>query len=294
MVVMGLILGLLLPLVLGSRDALRGDQRRTGVNQALRIPAEIIGNDIRMAGERFARLSNTGLQPVEIIAGGSGAPDQIILRRNLSDDVLPVCESVTGTQNSIRVYRDSTWLANTTSPSYPECGPVIDPDGWPRNLRSVQDLADDTTSDGILRGFLFNPAAGSGQFFNFSITSSPDPSSGQILRQGSGPTWAGYPLENRPRIYILEERRYRLEDGFIELVVNGRDDEPLRVAADVSELRFQYVLDDGQVTGIMPADMGWRNIRSVEVLITGEQAEGADQTERTLAYRFFPRNVLSR
>jgi len=294
MVVMGLILGLLLPLVLGSRDALRGDEGRTGVNQTLRIPAEIIGNDIRMAGERFARLSNTGLQPVQIIPGGGGVPDEIILRRNLSDDVLPVCESVSGTQNSIKMFRDSTWLANTVNPSYPECGPVVDPDGWPRNLRSVQDLADETTTDGILRGFIFDPAAGSGQFFDFSIASSPDPASGQILRQGSSPTWASYPLENRPRIYILEERRYSLENGYVQLVVNGRGDDPLRVATGVTELRFRYVLDDGQVTGVMPADMGWRNISSVEVLITSERAEGTDVTERTLAHRYFPRNVLSR
>ncbi len=294
MVVMGVIMGLLLPLVLGSRDALRGDQRRTGVNQALRIPSEIIGNDIRMAGERFARLGNTGLQPVQIVPGGTGASDEIILRRNRSDEVLPVCETVQGSQNSFRIYRQQGWLNSPQGAPYPECGPVMDPDGWPRNLRAVHDLAAATTTDGVLRGFLYNPSAGTGQFFDFRVRTPPTVTSGQILREGTPFAWDGYPLANRPRVYILEERRYRLRDGFVELIVNGRDQDPLRVAAGIEDLRFRYVLDDDQVTSIMPEGMGWRNIRSVEVLMTASYAEGADVTERTLAYRYFPRNILSR
>lgn len=294
MTVMGLILGLILPLVLGSRDALRGDQRRTGVNQALRIPAEIIGNDIRMAGERFARLGSTGLQPVQIVPGGTTGTDEIILRRNRSDEVLPVCETVQGSQNSFRVFRQQGWLNSPQGQPYPECGPVMDPDGWPRNLRAVHDLAAATTPDGVLRGFLYNPAAGTGQFFDFRVRTPPTVTSGQILREGTPFTWDGYPLANRPRVYILEERRYRLNDGFVELVVNGRDGEPLRVASGISDLRFRYVLDNGQVTSTMPTGMGWRNIRSVEVEMTAEHTDGADRTERTLSYRYFPRNILSR
>jgi prepilin-type N-terminal cleavage/methylation domain-containing protein len=295
MAVMGIIGSLLIPLVLTSRQAVQADQIRVGVNQQLRSASDLLGADIRTAGERFPSRAALQLQPIEIVKGSGDDPDEIILRRNLWEGTLPLCQAtLAGSTQNVVVSApdppDATWNA------FPEClQPYLG--GWPRNVSEIRDLANEIGEGGVLRGYLWNQSlndgAGNGEFFNFEIPSSSGDNN-EIRRVGGGGWQFTHERVDQPRIYILEERRYRLRDDVLELVINGSTDSALRAVSGITALTAQYILDDDSVVDVLPADTSWRNIRGVSVRLTSSEERGREGTERTLASTFFPRNILSR
>ncbi len=300
MAVMGIIAALLVPLLLGARQSLEADQLRVGVNQQLRSASDLVGADIRTAGERFPNRSALQLQPIEIVKGTNGLPDQIVLRRNLWEGTLPLCQNnLSGNSQNVTVAAppnpNSSWNA------YPECIQPYLQNDFPRNLAEVRDLADEIGEDGVLRGYIWNPAlndgAGAGEFFSFEVPAGTGQGQGQNrqLRRVGGGSWQHTHLRVEfPRIYILEERRYRLSGEVLELVINGDEDGALRAVAGITGMVAQYVLDDDSVVDVLPSDASWRNIRGVTVTFTSAEEQGREATDRTLASTFFPRNVLSR
>jgi type IV pilus assembly protein PilW len=278
-------LGLLLPLMMSNRRVVQLDQTRTAVNQNLRSATDLIGADIRTAGERLSQGSGPQLPALLIVSGAGGAPDELILRRNLSDIVLPVCETLTGNQNNITVVRRHNWpqIGN-----YPECLELdTDGDGWSDNLQAWRDYA----AGGTVVGYIFNPVTGRGQFFEFEVR---DNSRRMIHKVAPSAHWDRYNLEDRARIYILEERRYRLADGALTLIINGDEAGAARIAADITDLQARYVMADGSLQDTLPAGSSWRDVRSLEITLTTRSTLQRETVERTLTSRFFPRNVLSR
>lgn len=292
--VMGVIGALLMPLMLTARGMVASDQLRTATNQNIRASADLIGSDIRMAGERFPSGGSLSLSPVQIIPGGS-SPDQIVLRRNLWEGTLPVCEQPLNSSdqyiNVVRLAADAFWTGPWGA-THPECGQPIDANGWPMNLAAVKALADTTTATGVLRGYVLDPATGVGEFIDFTVPANAH-TSGLIQLAGMNLT-NSYDIDNRPLIYILEERHYRVNGDILELILNGNTAAPLAVASGISDLAASYVLNDGTVTQTFPSGTTWRSIASVEITITGVQSAGPDSVQRTLTSRFFPRNALSR
>jgi prepilin-type N-terminal cleavage/methylation domain-containing protein len=295
MVATGVVMALLTPMILSSRGMVRADHLRTTVNQSLRGGADLIGSDIRIAGERFPRGAALQLPPIDIVRGTAGAPDELVLRRNLWEGTLPVCESLAqGTTTlPIRVVRDAAWLTTPPGDEYPECGQPVGTDGWPVSLGQIRALADSIGVAGTLRGYLFDPASGAGEFITFEVRNNAN-TTGQIHRTVGSAYQNAYPLENRPRIYVLEERRYRLRSDVLELVINDDTTAPLRAAADVVDLQVRYVLDDGTTADSLAGGATWRSIRSVELTLATRVTRGPDAMERSLTSRFFPRNILSR
>ena len=121
--------GAALSLALSSRGVFEQDQQRTAVNQNLRSGIDLLGIDLRQAGERMP-----GNAPaIEIVNGASSGPDQLIVRRNLLDYVLPVCKDInSGTA------RDQAFVAKKGGGTVPPgCSPVPDSDGdgWPAYAR---------------------------------------------------------------------------------------------------------------------------------------------------------------
>lgn len=295
--VLGVVLGLLVPLLMGNRRAVQLDQARTAVNQNLRSATDIIGADIRTAGERFGQGGGPQLPAIAIVSREQ-APDELILRRNLHDVVLPVCETLRGNQNSIVV----AWHVNrggqiTPSPGgninphdFPECIMVdSDNDGWPDNLQAWRQLQQQ--AGGPVRAYIYNPVTRRGQFFEFEVR---DRSRFQIHKVAPSAHWDTYELEHRSRIYLLEERRYRVRDGVLELVLNGDEAGALRITADVADFQARYVLADGSLHAALPQGSTWRDVRSVEITVTTRSTLQRETVERSLTSRFFPRNVLSR
>jgi hypothetical protein len=86
------ILGISLGMITEQRRWVLGDQTRASANDNLRLASDLIGQDIKQAGERLE--SNSQLSGISIIAGTSGAPSTLILQRQLLQETLPVCQSI--------------------------------------------------------------------------------------------------------------------------------------------------------------------------------------------------------
>ncbi len=284
--VLGVVLALITPLLVSARNMVDADQLRTATNQGVRAASDIIGTDIRMAGERFPLSSSLPLPPIEIIPGGAN-PDDINLRRNLWEATFPICEDVATANTTVRVVQPDTWAQSAT---YPECLQPVNGAGWPVNLADVRNLANTIGQAGVLRGYIFDPPNNRGEFFDLRVEDNADAT--HRITKVSGNFQFPYALVNRPRIYILEERHYRISASTLELLIN--EGAPLRVAAGLINLRTQYVMSDGTVTTAIPVGMTWRDIRSVELTVTSRTTEGPNQVDRSLTTRYFPRNVLSR
>lgn len=291
--VMGVVMALLSPMVLSSRKTVQSDQLRTAVNQSLRGGSDMIGADIRTAGERFPPgAQSLALPPIVIEEGDDDTPDQLILRRNLWEGTLAVCQDVTAGTAPTRILVIDENLVQVDEDAYAECGQPINDDGWPENLAQLKALADSIGEGGVLFGYIFNPAIAAGEFIRFKVPDDAD-STGEVERaEAPIPVHAqGYPLGSGSRIYVLEERRYRVgDDDILELLIN---DAPPRLpaVADVVDLRARYVLADGSTATTVGS---WRDIRAVELTLKTNTSRGPEQVERELTSRFFPRNILSR
>jgi Tfp pilus assembly protein PilW len=138
-----------LSLALSARGVFEQDQQRTTINQNLRSGVDLLGIDVRQAGERLP-----GNAPaIEIINGASNAPDELLVRRNLLDFVLPVCKNVNSTSAA-----DAVFIAKKGGGSVPPgCSPVPDAnaDGWPDNLGAWRDYR--LTHGGSVLAFIYNP-----------------------------------------------------------------------------------------------------------------------------------------
>jgi hypothetical protein len=93
------ILGISLGMLSEQRRWVLGDRTRVTANDNLRLASDLIGQDIKQAGERLE--ANTQLPGVSIIPGTLGAPSTLILQRQLLSETLPVCQSINaGSTNS--------------------------------------------------------------------------------------------------------------------------------------------------------------------------------------------------
>jgi hypothetical protein len=93
------VLSVAIGLMVEQRRQFLGDRTRAGVNDNLRISADLIGIDIKQAGERLE--SDTELPGLSIIPGTpTTAPDRLVLQRQLLTEKLPVCQNIiAGTGN---------------------------------------------------------------------------------------------------------------------------------------------------------------------------------------------------
>ena len=105
-----------LSLSLSSRDLYLADNARTTLNQSLRAATELLSTDLRQAGERLP----DDFPAIIIENGDAGAPDQLALRRNLIDAVLPLC-------GSVGVEDEAIVIGDLTDPP-PGCVPLEDAD----------------------------------------------------------------------------------------------------------------------------------------------------------------------
>lgn len=292
MAVMGLIMGLVTPMVIGVRESVRSDQGRTGASQRVRDTSDLIGSDIRVAGERFAAGASLQLLPIEIVDGGD-QPDEIVLRRNLWSGTLPICDNnVQGSKQSIHVVRNEAWLKTKKGKKHPECGQPVGDDGWPQNLSEVKALAEDIGDDGTLNGYIYDPAQEYGEFLSFKVKKNAD-KNGQIKRTTTTNLEHVYKLGDYALIYILSERRYRVEDGTLQLVVDGDEDGAMRVAPDITGLRARFMLEGGGTASTLPDGAGWQDIQGIEITVTASSVVNGEEREQTLTSRYFPRNILS-
>jgi type IV pilus assembly protein PilW len=281
LVVTGTIAAATLAAILASREILDRDMGRVRLDQDLRTGVALLGIEVRQAGERLPE----DFPAVEIINGSSGGPDTLIIRKNLLDDVLPICADIAQgtTTDEIRIAKDGS-----TPPK--GCPPVPDGngDGWPDNLESWR--ARRAADGGTLLSYIYNPVAQDGEFFVYD----GDGSTTHYLHKADTGAWANdYGDDEQCRVYLLEERRYEMSGDVLRFVVNGDTSTPLLLLHGVIDFQVRGLLEGGTVVDSLSASDDWSALVGIDVSVTGTVIERGQMRTRTVTSTFFPRNVLS-
>jgi type IV pilus assembly protein PilW len=282
--VTGVIAAATLTIALSTRGMFETDQHRTTINQNLRAGIDLLGIDVRQAGERLP----FDAPAVQITDGSSGAPDELTLRHNMLDYVLPVCKEINAGSAA-----DSVFVARKKvvgQPKVPQgCIPVPDEngDGWPDNLEAWRDYR--LANGGEVLAFIHNPVTGNGEFFVYD----DEDNSTFHLHKNNSENWTySYAPNQEPRIYILEQRTFRLEGDVLQVVVNDDTAGALNLVNRIRDLQVRAVFKDGSVQSTLAGKV-WTDLQSLDVtLVAGESFDDRDMN-RTVETRFFPRNILS-
>ncbi|ANM30735.1 hypothetical protein ABI59_15830 [Acidobacteria bacterium Mor1] len=280
MVILLLIMAAGLTISMSSRTTLRSDQNRTTLNQNLRSGMDLVGIDIRQAGERLP----ADVPALEIRDGASGAADTLVVRRNLADDVLPVCVDIASGSSTAEVT-----IALTTGTIPAGCDPVADTntDGWADNLGNWR--AERIAAGGTMTAYIYNPTTRLGEFFEFD---GEDAAAYHLDRSSSG-TWTNdYLASDSARVYVMEEREFSLSGGILEMDINGSGS-PFSLVDDVVDFQLRAIFQDGTIQTALAAADDWSNLEAIEVNLSGRSTFMDRTMDRALSSRYFPRNVLS-
>jgi type IV pilus assembly protein PilW len=281
MVIAGLIAAAALSLAFSSRDLYEGDRVRTDLNQNLRSGVDLLGMEIRQAGERLP----LDFPAIEIVDGGGSNPDTMIVRRNLLDAVLPICAEIQAgtTVQSIRVASDAT-----TPP--PGCSPVEDAnsDSYPDNVDEWRAYRD--ANGGTITVYLFNPVSGAGEYVLYD----GDDATSHHLGVDSDAGWQQtYLVNEQCRVYVLEQHAYEVAGGVLRYVADGDTANPVNLVHDIVDFQVRAVLLDGTVLDSFSTSDDWSDLESIEITLTDRSDSGPRPLSRTVTTRFFPRNALS-
>jgi len=276
-----IIVGSAMSIALSSREMLTIDEGRTRLNQNLRGTVDLLGIDIRQAGERLPG----DFPALEIVNGAAGAPDILILRRNLLDEVLPLCQDLE--QATV----DEEIFVADGDPDPPQgCSPVADDDGdgFPDNVDVWRDYR--LVNGGLVPVYLYNPVSQLGEWFQFD----DDGSSNLQLHKGNDDPWqADYEVDQQGRLYMLEQRAYAFDNGVLAYTLNQDADNPVRISANLIDFQVRALLADGSTVDSLDASDEWTDLRAVEITIQARVGVGDKSMTREITTRFFPRNILS-
>lgn len=280
MTVVLVVTGAALSLALSSRSLYEMDEARTELQQSLRVSLDLLGTDIRQAGERLPE----DFPAVVIVDGGAGVPDQLAVRRNLLDIVLPVCADVA-------VGDEDIFIADTGASPPQGCDPLpdADADGWRDNLEAWRTYR--LANGGAVRAYIYNPVTGDGEFLTYE---NEDAVNMSIRRDDLDPLLFTYPVDDQCRVYLLEERRYELSADLLQITINGAITSPLHIVQGMRDFQALANFQDGTQQASLGAADVWSDLRSIEVRLDGQVDNRGELIERSLAAEFFPRNVLSR
>lgn len=275
--VSGLILTLVLGITNSSRALYEADQVRTAINQNLRTAMDLIGSDVRVAGQGMV---GSTLNAISV----SGGNELVIRTAPVDLAPLKVCDELKAGNKEATIALFTPGNNFTNCDEKPELQAISDDWEVFRNAQGgavrVLIIADD----------------GNSEFFTYN-----DQPVGNVLNVPvQDHRWQNYyhPDINNPFLYILEERRYQFDSatGRLQLIVNGQD--PIDLINNVTDFQIAVIMPDG--TRIEDfgddADETWTDIASVEISVTGAATRrGADApTERTLTSNFYARNIRSR
>lgn len=268
------LLAMILTTVMSNRSLYTDDLVRTKINQNLRSALDIVGMNIRQAGENLLNIHPA----VEVSNGASGAPDELILRRSILEEVLNVCVQIdAGTSSTDIVFA----IPGTTEG-------CIYADNTHNYDRWHQYLSDHGNSTLM---WLYDTTINEGEFVSFVGDS--DTGTQYSVRRGSG-TWQNTYTVGGADAIILEQWRFRLNNGVLQLIVNDdADSEALNVVDGIDDFQVRILYPDGTWTTSLARTDDWTQIEALEITITGSEEVRGRTIASTLSSRFFPRNILS-
>ena len=269
-----LVMALALSTTLVSRNVLGKDTIRVQLAQNLRGGLDIIGTDIRIGGENLG----PGFPAIEVTDGTAGAPDTLYVRRNLADEVLPVCVSIAAGSGVGQVV-----FAN--SPTVTGCvyaGHTHDYTAW-RTKRLA-------APGGKLDAYIFDTVSKKGEFFRYN--GEADTGTTYYITRTAGNFTNAYPATSSS-VYLLEEWKYQVQNGVLQVIQNNDTANALNVIFNVTNFQIQALMQDGTVKTSFARTDAWTQISEMQVDLTGSERYARNNITRMLTGKFFPRNVLS-
>ncbi len=273
----GLIMSMLtLSITLSNRGLFQYDIARTRLNQNLRSSLDIVGINIREAGENLPIT----FPAVEIINGAGTDPDELILRRNLLDEVLKVCQAITAGTT------DDVYFGNSST--VPGCA-YADQE---QNFNAWQEYR--TDNGGTVKAYIYDPVADVGEFFDYY--NETDTGTARLIQRSGG--WENdYPVGNSA-VYLLEEWHFKLDtsmfdSNMLQVIEDGDDSNPLNITFDIEDFQVTAILSDGTTLNDFPGASNWTELRALEVEISGNDTSKGRLIEKTVSGQYFPRNILS-
>lgn len=268
-----LLLGLSLSLVLSNRQLYVLDQTRTALNQNLRAGLDLLGADVRQAGERMP----PDFSPIEVQGGHT-----LILRRNLLDQVLTLCD-----RNGIQAgsAQDVLFVARRDDNPPPQCLPQDgNGNGWDDRLEAFARYRQQ--NGGEVNLYIYDPTSRRGEFFPYDA----EDQSRFHIHRARGRWTNAYTGNGAGRVYALEERRYILQGDALVLVLNGDTGNPLRLVDRVQGFQVTVRTRSGnRHTDYNGRTESWTEVAAVEVALTFRDG----RLTRRLTGEYFPRNALS-
>ncbi|MBW4551836.1 MAG: prepilin-type N-terminal cleavage/methylation domain-containing protein [Aphanocapsa sp. GSE-SYN-MK-11-07L] len=302
------------------------DQVRNSVDQNLRSAMDLLGADIRQAGEYVNRQDPA--VPVIQLSDDAANPGSSILtiRRDLFDRALPVCADL-GTAPStpamgvteITVFDSASTVARCNNDSSGSIASLLTL--WASYI---------TANGGQARAYLYN--GNGGQFVN--VTAVNGPGGERTITADSFNGLEVYLADSQSRLALYEERRYSLipdpanaNSKILQMVLNddiapGR---PLNLVNGLTSFKVSIFLAGNPLvtrnsfcqytsnpatpctttSSTGSVNDAWTTIRSVQVSLVGIDTDAdaggsaqqvtirRDATARSLTQQFLPRNVLN-
>ena len=266
---------LMLSSTLANKQAYNYDLKRIMLDQNLRSGMDILGAAVRVAGENLP----TSFPAIEIINGVGAGADELIIRRNLLDEVLSVCSPIPAASASLQAYFA---VSGTTTSACTYSGQTHNYTTWSAYRAS---------KGGSVRTFIYDVTAKQGEFFNY-VNEGNTGTSYYILRSGGSWTYS-YPTASSS-IYVLEEWRVKLTSDILTVEENGEPSTPKNIIAGVNNFQVSALMSDGTTkTSFLRTD-DWSEITALELTLSASTTYRQKALNRTLTTRFFPRNILSK
>ena len=271
---LGLLLtSLTLAITQTQRRSLGTDMARTRLTQNLRGALDIIGADVRIAGENLG----SAFPAILVTDNGSGTPDTLTLRRNIINEVLPVCQAVSAGNSQVYFAIPGNVAGCTRT------GHANDYTKW-----RTQRLAD---SDQNVRAFIWDSAAKLGEYFDY--TNEVDTGTAYYIVRGGAPSWSRtYPVGSSS-VYMLEEWKFDVSTNMLRVTREQQTGSINNVSFRINNFQVRILMQDNTVKTAFAATDSWSQIKAVEITLTGDDEYSKNLITRSVSSQFFPRNVLS-
>lgn len=272
-------IALTLSATLSNRRLYQHDLIRTRLNQNLRSALDIVGTNTREAGEN---LPNS-FPAVEIVDGTGSATDELLVRRNLLDEVLKVCQTITAGSADTNMF----FAVSGTIPGCIYSDQTHNYDTW---------RAKRLEEGGTVKAYIYDSSTGLGEFFEY--VSESDSAPWYAIQRSTG-TWQHDYNLGSAAVYLIEEWHFMVdsssyENDVLQVVVDGDAANPLNIVFGINDFQVQAVMQDGSIQDTIPTGQTWADLLAVRTSLRGEELYHNNvPVEKELVAQFFPRNILS-
>jgi len=268
---------MIVSVALANRTMYQRDVGRTQINQSIRSALDMIGNEVRQAGER---LPST-FPAIQLVDNGTTTSDQLIIRRNLLDDSLVGCQNIAAS-----VLITSIALSRSASVGVPCTYP-----NQRGKMGSWGIYA--ATLPAAPQAYLFNQSTRAGEFVQ--LTGSPTTDSGTLIRLNFNGMLPGSAyVAEATSVYIINQWSFGVAGGLLQITENNDAANRKNVVDQITNFQVQLLMQDGTTLTALAATGSWTSIAAVRVTITASETQsGGRVITRSLSSDFFPRNILS-